>query len=94
MTQPEKRFKVGSCIASVFVNQVTLGKELRAFPTVSLQRTYMDKAGQFRYSTSLRTNDIPQAIMALVTAYNHLLSSIPAAEVVPERSDENRPQVS
>ncbi len=94
MTQPEKRFEVGTCIASVFVNQVTLGKESRPLSTVSLQRTYMDRTGQFRYSTSLRTNDIPQAIMALVQAYNHLLSSTPVATVLPERSDENRPQVS
>lgn len=73
MAQPEKRFKVGACTASVFANEIA-GKEGKAtIKSVSLQRTYKDKKGNFQNTTSFGANDIPKAILALSKAYEYLI---------------------
>ncbi len=73
MAQPEKRFKVGACTASIFVNEVGTGNGKTAIRNVSLQKTYKDKEGKFQHSTSFRANDIPKAILALSKAYEYLV---------------------
>ncbi len=73
MAQPEKRFKVGACTASIFVNEVSTGNGKTTMKNVSLQKAYKDKDGQFQHSTSFRANDIPKAILALSKAYEYLV---------------------
>lgn len=73
MAQPEKRFKVGACTASVFVNEVSTGDGKTAIKSVSLQKTYKDKDGKFQHSTSFRANEIPKAMLALSKAYEYLV---------------------
>ncbi len=73
MAQPEKRFKVGACTASIFVNEVSTGNGKTMMKNVSLQKAYKDKDGQFQHSTSFRANDSPKAILALSKAYEYLL---------------------
>ena len=74
MAQPEKRFKVGACTASVFVNEVSTGNGKVEIKSVSLQRAYKDKEGNFQHATSFGANDIPKAILALSKAYDYLVS--------------------
>ena len=73
MAQPEKRFKAGACTASIFVNEVGTKDGKVAVKSVSLQRTYKDKEGNFQNTGSLRANDIPKALLALSKAYEYLL---------------------
>ena len=74
MGQPEKRFKIGACTASVFVNEIA-GKDGKAIlKSVNLQRAYKDKEGNFQYATSFKANHIPKAILALSKAYDYLVS--------------------
>ncbi len=40
--------------------------------TVVLQRTYKDKDGSFKHTTSFAVNDIPKALLALEKAYDSL----------------------
>jgi hypothetical protein len=75
MAQPEKRFKVGACTASVFVNEVSTGSGTATIKSVSLQRAYKDDDGTFQYTTSFKANDIPKAVVALIKAYDYLVSS-------------------
>ena len=42
---------------------------------VSLQRAYKDDEGTFQYTPSFKTNDIPKAVVALLKAYDYLVSS-------------------
>ncbi|MDA2934717.1 hypothetical protein MYX82_10300 [Acidobacteria bacterium AH-259-D05] len=72
MVQPEKRFKVGACTASIFVNEVNTAEGTKNLRSVSLQRTYKDKEGNFQHTTSLKVNDIPKAVLALKKAYEYL----------------------
>jgi len=74
MTQPIKKFSVGTCSASIFVNTVT--KDGRSFdlPKVSFQKRYKTKEGQWETNYSLDLNEIPKAILALQKAYEWLHS--------------------
>ena len=74
MAQPEKKFKVGACTASVFVNEVATENGKTAMRSVSLQKTYKDKEGNFQHSSSFRANELPKAILALTKAYEYLVS--------------------
>jgi hypothetical protein len=80
MAQPEKRFKVGACSASVFANEVKTDKGTGVFRTVNLQRTYKDKNGEFQSNASFALDDIPKAILALEKAYEHLAMAEGAKE--------------
>lgn len=73
MAQPEKRFKVGACTASVFVNEVLGRNGTGILKSVSLQRAYRDKEGDFQHTASFKANDIPKAILALSKAYEYLV---------------------
>lgn len=42
--------------------------------SVSLQRAYKDKNGNFQHTTSFKDNDIPKAVLALWKAYDYLVS--------------------
>ena len=70
--QPEKRFKVGACTASIFSNEVNTADGKKDLKSVSLQRTYKDKDGSFKHTTSFKVNDIPKAVLALSKAYEYL----------------------
>lgn len=74
MAQPEKRFKAGSCTASVFANEISTGDGKASVKSVTLQRTYKDKDGKFQNTASLKANDIPKGILALSKAYEYLVS--------------------
>ena len=74
MAQPEKKFKCGACSASVFVNEVKTADGIVPMKTVSLQRAYKDKDGNFQHATSFGANDIPKAVLALTKAYDYLVS--------------------
>ena len=72
MAQPEKRFKIGACTASVFANEIDTDSGKAIVKSVSLQRTYKDKSGEFQYANSYSVNDIPKAVLALNKAYDYL----------------------
>lgn len=74
MAQPEMKFKAGACTASVFANEVA-GMGGKALRSVSLQRAYKDKAGQFQHTHSLKPSDLPNAILVLAKAYDYLISN-------------------
>ncbi len=71
---PEKRFSTGALVASVWENQgKSKSGEDVSFKTVSLQRRYMDKNGEWQSSSSLRLNDLPKASLVLQKAFEYLV---------------------
>ena len=78
MAKPEKRFKVGACTASVFGNEIQTEKGKAVVKSVTLQRAYKDKDGNFQHTTSFKTHDIPKAVLALEKAYDYLVSEAKA----------------
>ncbi len=67
---PEKKFRAGAVSATVWRNKSQKGEG--EYNTVSLERSYKDKEGQWQATNSLRTNDLPKAVMALQKAYEHM----------------------
>jgi len=72
--QPKKKFNAGAVSATVWENQATnktTGQPV-SYNTISLQRGYKDKDGNWQSTNSLRVADIPKAILVLQKAYEDL----------------------
>lgn len=72
---PEKRFSTGAISATVWKNSGTNKRtgEPTEFNTITLQRRYKDKEGNWQTSNSLRVNDLPKASLVLNKAYEYLV---------------------
>jgi len=71
---PEKRFSCGGVSATVWSNNGTSkAGEAVSFRTVSFQRRYKDKVGDWKTSHNLRTNDLPKAALVINEAYKFLV---------------------
>jgi len=80
--QPEKKFSTGAISATVWKN-VRVRKDGESFETrsVSLERRYADKNGQWHTSHALRLNDLPKAALVLEEAYKYLtLAATPSTK--------------
>jgi len=80
--QPEKKFSTGAISATVWKN--SREKDGKVFEThsVSLQRRYTDKKGEWQSTNSLRLNDLPKAALVLDEAYKYLVLNSQEAESV------------
>jgi hypothetical protein len=72
---PEKKFSTGAISATIWNNQAVQQKtgEKVAYKTISLQRRYKDKTGEWKSTNYLRLNDLPRASLVLNKAYEYLL---------------------
>ena len=75
MASPEITFRHGSCSASVFINEYQRGEQSFTVRTVSFQRRYRGKEGEWQNTSSLQVNDIPKAVLVLNKAYEYLTSN-------------------
>ncbi len=82
---PEKKFRAGSINATLWKNKGTAknGSSVE-FNTVSLDRNYKDKDGNWQSTHSLRVNDVPKAILVLNKIYEHLMLKESGEEVEVE----------
>ncbi|MBI4143783.1 hypothetical protein HY486_00865 [Candidatus Woesearchaeota archaeon] len=62
---PAKKFKAGAIRANVWKNIVENGE----YYTVSLDRSYKDKEGNWKNTSTLRANDLPKATLVLGEAF-------------------------
>jgi hypothetical protein len=71
---PEKKFSTGVINATIWRNKgISKTGNPVEFRTVSLQRRYTDKNNEWKSTNSLRTNDLPKAILVLNKAYEHIV---------------------
>ncbi|MBI2147234.1 hypothetical protein HYU19_02025, partial [Candidatus Woesearchaeota archaeon] len=73
-TRPEAKFRAGPICASIWKNtgQPKDGV-INEYRTVSFERSYKDKDGNWQSTSSLRLNDIPRAQVVLGKAYEYLV---------------------
>lgn len=71
---PLKSFKAGPIRATVWENPTNKGDD-STFMSISLDRTYKDKNGQWQKSNTLRTGDLPKATVVLNKAYEYLITN-------------------
>lgn len=69
---PEKKFIAGSVSATVWLNSIMKNGSSIQLRTISLQKSYKDKDGQWKNAQSLHVNDIPKAKLVLDKAYEYL----------------------
>lgn len=73
-TLPEKKFSTGAIQVSVWKNEGTSKDgQKKEFRTISLQRRYADKEGNWKSTNSFRINDLPKAALALTKAYEYIV---------------------
>jgi len=71
---PEKKFSTGGLTATVWENQGKNKEGLDvSYRTVSFQRRYMDKDGEWQSTSTLRVNDLPKASLVLQKAFEYLV---------------------
>ena len=71
---PEKKFSTGVISATIWKNKgISKDGNPVEFKTISLQRRYTDKSGEWKSTNSLRINDLPKAILVLNKAYEHIV---------------------
>ncbi|MCK4981962.1 MAG: hypothetical protein KAS17_03510 [Victivallaceae bacterium] len=95
--KPIKKFSTGNVQASIWRNQTMVNGAPKEFFSVSVERSYKDKQGNWNNTNSLRTTDIPKAQLALSEAYRFLnlkgLMPIQGQGQVPqEQAYGNEPQ--
>ena len=71
---PEKKFSTGVLSATVWENhgKNKAGEEV-SFKTVTFQRRYQNKEGNWQTTNNLRLNDLPKASLVLQKAYEYLV---------------------
>jgi hypothetical protein len=69
---PETKFRSGAIAATIWANETIKDGKKIVYKSVSFERSYKDKNDEWQSTNSLRTADIPKAILVLSKAYEHL----------------------
>lgn len=70
---PEKQFRAGAVNAAIWVNKTIKDGQEVVYKTISLERGYKNKEGNWQNTQSLRLNDLPRAAIVLQKAYEYLV---------------------
>ena len=77
------------CREKLTINAVTRKDgEQGVFRTVQLDRSYKDKEGNWKNSGSLRTSDLPRAVLVLNKAFEYIVTKGSSAESAVSESIE------
>ncbi len=70
---PEMKFRAGAICATVWKNAgITKEGQPTEYRTVSFERGYKDRDGEWKSTSSLRVNDLPRAALVLQKAYEYI----------------------
>lgn len=74
MNKPDKKFRAGAISATIWSNQgQTKDGQETSYSTISLERGYKDKKGNWQKTNSFRINDLPRVTLVLSKAYEFLV---------------------
>ena len=85
MAAPVKKFRVGAVSCAVWQND---GKDGSKFFSVTMERRYKDKEGNWKSTNSLGVNDLPKAVLVLQKAFEFALLKESQDAVVEEKGEE------
>ena len=75
MALPDIVFKHGSCNAAIFTKEITKADgQVRTTRSVSFQKRFRDKNGEWQVTSYLDVNDLPKAMLVLNKAYDYCTS--------------------
>jgi hypothetical protein len=75
---PEKKFRAGAVSATVWKNSVEKDGHESSYNSVSLERVYKDKEGNWQTTNSFRQNDLPKLALVAQKAYEYVVFKAPA----------------
>ena len=67
---PVRKFKAGAVFAAIWSNK---GQNDGEYKTISLERRYTDKEGNWKSTTSFRANDLPKVQLVMQKAYEFIV---------------------
>ena len=70
---PEKKIRAGAVSATIWKNKQSNDQGEYEFRSVSLERNYKDKEGNWKSTNSFRAQDLPKAALVLNKAYEYLM---------------------
>jgi len=73
MNKPLQKFRAGAVQASVWSNETTKNGTPTEYKTVTFERRYKDKEGNWQSASSLHVRDIPNVMVVLGKAYEELV---------------------
>lgn len=73
MNKPLRKFRAGALSATIWENIGQKEGQPVVYNTVSFERSFKDKEGNWQKTNSLRTSDLPKAAMVLHKAYEYLI---------------------
>lgn len=75
--KPVQSYKCGSVQAAVWENEREVNingkKVMKNFSTVSIERRYTDKDGQWKSTSTFRVNDLPKVALAASKAFEYII---------------------
>jgi len=78
--KPIQKFKAGGVNAAIWSNEADINGEKIDIKSITLQRAYKDKAGEWKNTSSLKATDLPKAMVVLGKAYEFLMLKEEAVE--------------
>jgi len=78
--KPIQKFKAGGVNAAIWNNEAEVNGEKIDVKSITLQRAYKDKEGEWKNTSSLKATDLPKAMVVLGKAYEFLMLKEEAVE--------------
>jgi len=73
MNKIDKKFSTGAMCATIWNNEGTDGEgKPTEFKTISIERRYKDRDGNWKSTSSLRVNDLPRLVLVANKAFEYL----------------------
>lgn len=70
---PKKKYRAGGISATLWSNKFVKDGKEGHYDTVSLERVYQDKEGNWQSTNSLRLNDLPKVNVLMQKVYEDLI---------------------
>ncbi|HIH21974.1 MAG: hypothetical protein J4478_03025 [Candidatus Diapherotrites archaeon] len=71
--QPVKKFRAGRVDVSIWENSKELAGEQKVLESISIQRSFKGKDGDWQHSKSFSKSDLPNVILATQKAFEYLV---------------------
>ena len=86
MAKPKEKLVAGNCSAAIWVNVREINGEKRQMLSVSFQKSYKDKDGNWKNTDSFGVNDLPKLGLLVGEAFGKCLRERDSLLKAPENA--------
>lgn len=73
MAKPERNIRIGNINVAIWNNIKEINGQVKELKSITLEKRYKDKEGNWKSTTSFNADELPKAIMALSKAFSELM---------------------